>query len=279
MPTVTPAVLILYGSGGSVQARLEYGWRWLSTGACLAAFGISGLLFSLVLFPLGLLWPHKASRTRAVTRLIHLFFRFLIATLQCLGVMTLEVQGRALLAQKRPLVVIANHPTWLDVMVLLSLMPSACCVVKNAHWRNPCFWGIVRAAEYISNAEPTELIAAGVERLGAGYSLIIFPEGTRSKANGTLHPFSRGFAYLALTGSTAVQPVLLECTPLAFGKHQRWFHIPDRPFCMRVVVLDQICADDWVDAGMPGPIAARTLTQAMQLHISKQLSEYGFSQT
>jgi len=262
-----------------VLARLDYGWRWFATGASMVGFGLSGLLFSLVLFPLGLLWPHRATRTRAVTGLIHLFFSILMGTLQRLGVMRLEVRGRDLLARSKPVIVIANHPTWLDVVVLLSLMPSACCVVKNAHWRNPCFWGIVRAAQYISNAEPTELVAAGVERLAAGYSLIIFPEGTRSKADGALHPFSRGFAYLALTGDKAVLPVLIECTPLVFGKHQQWFHIPDQPFRMRVAVLDEVRADTWVDAEMPGPIAARALTQAMQLHISKQLSEHGFSQT
>jgi len=262
-----------------VRARFNYGWRWFATGASLLGFGLCGLLFSLVLFPLGWLWPHKVTRTRAVTGLIYLFFRILVSTLQRVGVMELEVQQRALLARRQPMIVIANHPTWLDVVVLLSLMPTACCVVKNAHWRNPCFWGIVRAAQYISNADPTELIATGVERLAAGYSLIIFPEGTRSKACGTLHPFSRGFAYLALTSGNAVLPVLIECVPRVFGKHQRWFHIPDRPFRMRVAVLDEVCASDWVEAEMPGPIAARTLTQAMQHHISKQLIEHGYSQT
>lgn len=260
-------------------ARLDYGWRWFATLACLAAFGLSGLLFSLVLFPLACCWPRRASRTRAVTWLIHWFFRALVRTLRITGVMELAVEGRAALRQGGPLVVIANHPTWLDVMVLLSLMPSACCVVKNSHWRNPCFWGIVRAAEYVSNADPVELLAAGQRRLAAGYALIVFPEGTRSKPDGSLHPFSRGFAYLALAQQAAVLPVLMECVPLAFAKHQRWFDIPERAFRIRVRVLAQVPAEAWAVDGMPGSLAARTLTQAMQQHITEQLIEHGFSQT
>src|SRR6185437_10201600 len=113
---------------------------------------------------------------RAVTTVIHWFFRALVAMLRRVGVMELEVSGSDALRAGDPAIVVANHPTYLDAMVLLSLTPRACCVVKTAHWSNPCFWGIVRAAEYVSNADPADLIEAGVRQLEAGYTMIIFPE-------------------------------------------------------------------------------------------------------
>ena len=126
-------------------AKLNYGWRLVATGLSFSVFGISGLLFSFLVFPLAYVWPHRASRQRVVTAIIHTFFRALVAVLQRIGVMELDTAGVEALRSAGSSIIIANHPTYLDVMVLLALTPSACCVVKNAHWGNPCFWGIVRA--------------------------------------------------------------------------------------------------------------------------------------
>jgi hypothetical protein len=228
--------------------RFNYYWRWVATGFSMFAFGLCGLFFSLVLFPLTWVWPHRRSRQRIVTAIVNAFFKALVGMLKLLGVMKLDVQGLSKLRALRTAIVVANHPTYLDVMVLLALMPVACCVVKGAHWRNPCFWGIVRAAEYVSNNDPTELIEAGARSLQAGYPMIVFPEGTRSPGAERLHPFSRGF-------------------------------VPPSAFHIRVVVLDPVHVDDWIEAGTAPMLAARTLTQRMQTHITQQLIEYGFFKT
>ena len=129
-------------------------------------------------------------------------------------------------------------------MVLLSLTPKACCVVKRGHWGNPCFWGIVRAAEYVSNADAIELVEAGARQLAAGYTMIIFPEGTRSPGANRLHAFSRGFAHMALQSDRPIQPVLIDCDPPVFTKALRWYHVPPRAFRMRIDVPEPI---DMVD--------------------------------
>jgi hypothetical protein len=148
--------------------RLNHAWRLFATGMSFVVFGISGILFSLLVFPFACVWPHRASRQRAVTTIIHGFFRALVAVLQKVGVMELDVKGAEALRARGPMIVVANHPTYLDVVVLLALTPRACCVVKSSHWRNPVFWGIVRAAEYVSNVDPTELVLAGARQIEAG---------------------------------------------------------------------------------------------------------------
>ena len=45
-----------------MKARLNYGWRLVATGMSFVVFGVCGLLFSLLVFPLAWLWPHRASR-------------------------------------------------------------------------------------------------------------------------------------------------------------------------------------------------------------------------
>lgn len=262
-----------------MKRRADYLWRLCATGASFLAFGICGILFSVLVFPFACMWPHPASRQRAVTTVIHVFFRSLVAVLQKLGVMKLDITNAAALRTRTPAIVVANHPTYLDVMVLLALTPAACCVVKQAHWRNPCFWGIVRAAEYVSNAAPAELVESAARQLRAGYTMIIFPEGTRSPAQNRLHAFSRGFAHIALNADAPIVPVLIDCDPPAFTKQMRWYEVPSRSFCLRVNVLEPIDAAAIATAHAPPAIAARTLTHAVQAHITQRLLEYGFFKT
>lgn len=262
-----------------MTARLDYGWRFCATGMAFVVFGICGVLFSVLVFPFAWLWPHRASRQRAVTSVIHWFFRALVAVLQRIGVMELEVSGAAALRAGGPAIVVANHPTYLDVMVLLSLTPRACCVVKNAHWRNPCFWGIVRSAEYVSNADPSALVEAGARQLEAGYTMIIFPEGTRSPAPNRLHAFSRGFAHMALKAGAPIVPVLMDCDPPAFTKQMRWYDVPARAFRMRVNVLEPLGVEQLAAHDTSPSLAARSVTSAIEAHITQHLFDYGFFKT
>ncbi|MDR5754216.1 MULTISPECIES: lysophospholipid acyltransferase family protein [unclassified Caballeronia] len=262
-----------------MPARADFIWRLLATGASFVVFGVCGLLFSVLVFPFASIWPHRVSRQRAVTAIIHVFFRTLVAALQKLGVMRLDIANGSALRTGAPMIVVANHPTYLDVMILLALTPSACCVVKHAHWRNPCFWGIVRAAEYVSNAAPPELVESASRQLGAGYTMIIFPEGTRSPAPDRLHAFSRGFAHIALKADAPILPVLIDCDPPAFTKQMRWYHVPSRPFRLRLYVLEPINAAAIAAQHASTAIAARALTQAVEAHINQRLLDHGFFKT
>jgi 1-acyl-sn-glycerol-3-phosphate acyltransferase len=259
-----------------MTVRLDYYWRLFATGMSFVVFGMCGLAFSVLAFPFAWLWPHRSSRQRAVSGLIHVYFRALVWVLRHIGVMRLSTVGAEALLARRSAIVVANHPTWLDVMVLLSLTPRACCVVKSAHWGNPVFWGIVRAAEYVSNADPVALVEAGARQLAAGYTLIIFPEGTRSPAPNRLHAFSRGFAYMALDTRAPIVPVLMDCDPPAFTKGMRWHDVPARPFHMRVNVLAPRGVDEFAVCDVPAALAARHVTRAIEAHITQHLFDYGF---
>jgi 1-acyl-sn-glycerol-3-phosphate acyltransferase len=261
-----------------MKSRLDCHWRLVATALAFTTFGVCGLAFSLVLFPLAWLWPHRASKQCAVTGVIHAFFRALVAVLQWVGVMELDARGVEALRRSShdPAIVVANHPTWLDVMVLLSLTPRACCVVKSVHWGNPFFWGVVRAAEYVSNGTPLELLEAGAQQLARGYTLIIFPEGTRSPGRNRLHTFSRGFAHVALRSGATILPVLMSCDPPAFTKGMRWYDVPDRAFCIRVKVLDPVVPAEFASREDPIALAARTMTREIEARITQHLYDYGF---
>ncbi len=255
---------------------LKVGWRLCVTGGSFAVFGLCGVLFSICAFPLTYFWPHRL-RQYCVTRLVQMFFRALLATLRLLGVMQLELTGVEILRDSGPTIVVANHPTYLDIVVLLALTPRACCVVKGVHWSNPCFWGIVRAAAYISNADPMKFIEDGARQLDAGYTLIIFPEGSRSPSANRMHAFSRGFAHIALKSRRPILPVLMHCEPPFLTKQMRWYEIPPFPFRISVHVQEPIDIRPHAAISHVSPShSARVVTNTVEVSITRQLFDYGF---
>jgi 1-acyl-sn-glycerol-3-phosphate acyltransferase len=185
--------------------------------------------------------------------------------------MRLETSGVERLHRVSAVLVLANHPSLIDVVVLLSLMPKATCVVKGGLWSSPVFAGVVSAAGYIKNDSTPEQLLEDCEReLAAGNAVIIFPEGTRSRPNEPLK-FLRGAAHVALKSGRPIVPVLLHCNPPTMTKGSRWYQIPPQPFHFRVSVRGDLRAETLADVGQPPVIAARRLTSALEGYFSEEL--------
>src|SRR4026209_2201588 len=162
----------LRGVGTDVIAAANYYWRLVMTGATFLLFSTGGAVGSYTVFPaLRLLPGGQRERERRVRWMICRFFGLMVALLRVTGVMRLETRGLERLQRAGGVLVLANHPSLLDVVVLLSAMPRATCVVKEAWWANPFIAGVVRAAGYIRNSEPEQGLedcARGVGRRRRG---------------------------------------------------------------------------------------------------------------
>ncbi|EPN59325.1 acyltransferase family protein, partial [Pseudomonas syringae pv. actinidiae ICMP 19079] len=159
------------------KGRDAYYWRLLATGISFALFGVSGLCLRLFVFPVldclpGSVASHQCRARRTISRL---FWRF-IRIMARMGVLTYEVQGAEKLGRPSQMI-IANHPSLIDVVFLIGLVRDANCVVKRSLWENPFTRGPVRSTGYISNDGSMDMLDAAVERLQSGQTLIIFPEG------------------------------------------------------------------------------------------------------
>ncbi len=252
-----------------MTSGLNYYWRLAATGGCFAAFGIGGLALSTLVFPVLLLTPRNM-RTVHARWVIHKSFRAFMWMMETVGIMRLEVIGADTLRHCRNTLVLANHPTLIDVVALISLMPVASCVVKRALWNNPFLCGVVRAADYISNSDSESLIDDCADDLAAGNPLIIFPEGTRTQPGKPLH-FLRGAAHIALKSGMPILPVLIQCTPTTLTKQEKWYQIPQCRFHLRMEVLAPVSASGWVSVDEAPTIAVRRVTQGLEALFTKKL--------
>ena len=246
-----------------MPAKLSYCWRLLGTGIGFVSFGIGGLVLGCLVAPsIFLLVKNPEKRAAAFRRAIHYCFRLHIGTIKFLGVLTYEVHGRAKLEQPG-LLLIANHPTLIDVVFLGGFVKDAVCVVKQSLFTNPYLGFVVRAANYVSNEDPQASIDACVANLNAGITVIIFPEGTRTNA---AHRLQRGAAYVAMRSQLPLTPVSIRCEPVTLEKNQKWYEIPDRKIHYVFRVEQEIVITD-NEVATTQALTARRATEKIRLKL------------
>jgi 1-acyl-sn-glycerol-3-phosphate acyltransferase len=168
---------------------------WLS----LPLFGLGGLL----------LWPVTSFSVRS--RFVTLWNRFVVWWLKVTCGVQYELRGLEHLPSQ-PSVILANHQSAWETLVLQYLFQPASTVLKKELLNIPVFgWGLrVMEPIAIDRSNPREALRAvkrdGVARLTSGNHVLIFPEGTR-KPPGQLGSFARSGADIACAGAFDIIPV------------------------------------------------------------------------
>lgn len=253
-----------------MASRVGRAWRQLATGLCFAAFGIGSVLLGTLFFPLlRLLVRDRDGAARLARRVIRRAFRGFIAAMRGAGVLTLEVHGIERLRGGGRLI-LANHPTLIDVVLLMALVEQADCVVKGALGRNPFTRGTVRCAGFVFNDDGgEELLHECVRSVNAGNSLIIFPEGTRSSRTEPMR-LLRGAARVAVHGDLDITPVRIRCTPATLAKGEKWYQVPTRRPHFRIDVDETIVVSPFIAQAANHALAARELNRHLTDHFSKE---------
>jgi 1-acyl-sn-glycerol-3-phosphate acyltransferase len=247
-----------------------YLWRLFATAASFSLFGIGGVLLRVLVFPLLSLLPGDAltRRTRARAVVSWTFYKF-VRFMYHSGVLTYEVEGIERLGRPGQMV-IANHPSLIDVVVLIAFIRDANCVVKQSLWDNPSMRGPIRAAGFISNSGSLDMLDEAAGALQEGQTLVIFPEGTRTTPGHTPE-FHRGAAAIAVRGARLVTPVVISVSPTTLTKAEPWYSIPSRRFHFRLRVGEDIDPQQFT-AQAPLPIASRKLNDHLHQHFMKELA-------
>lgn len=250
--------------------RLERAWRVVATGICFAGFGIGGLLLRVLAFPLLRVTVRDPARQAVMAKaLISLTFRFFVGMMQMVGVLSVEVRGLEKL-RRQGLLIVANHPSLVDVVILISLVRRADCIVKGALAHNPFTRGPVQAAGFLCNDSGAGLVDDCIASLRGGNNLIIFPEGTRTPLQGSL-PLQRGAANVAVRGGIDITPVRIRCHPPMLAKGVPWYRVPPRPGRFVLDVGDDIPVSSFLQGSRSPALATRRLTDHLTQYFSLEI--------
>ena len=191
---------------------------------------ITGILFRLI--------PVSKKRVKL---LFHRFLRaFAWTVIYVEPTVKKRILNRNSATFSRSSVLIANHTSFLDILLTILLHPKLILITNKWVWNSPIFGSVVRLADYYPATEGAEDSVEHMRVLANdGYSIVIFPEGTRSE-DGTIGRFHKGAFYLAEMLTLPIQPLLIHGAADAIPKGT--FYLNDGKLTSKF--LSPIEADD-----------------------------------
>jgi 1-acyl-sn-glycerol-3-phosphate acyltransferase len=151
-----------------------------------------------------------------------------------------ETAGRLVRDPRRPYVAVSNHESYADIFLISHLPWEMKWMSKETMFRIPCMGWMMRMAGDIrvvrgERSSAIEALAAARDRIGKRVSVMIFPEGTRSRGGGLL-PFKDGAFRVAIETGAPILPLVVAGTRRAMAKGSFRFQRAHA----RVKVLDPI---------------------------------------
>ena len=203
---------------------------------------ITALCFMGILFPLTfIIWliVLPFDRQRFVTHWLLVYQAVIISTL--IPIWKIEIEGRDKAVTDSTYVIIANHQSILDILLINCLRYRFKWISKIENINVPVLGWYLRMAGYITvnrgNEESkTEMLEKSYQCLRQGISIMIFPEGTRS-FDGEIGFYKRGAFQLAIQSGVPILPVIIDGTTGILPKHGLIFR---SGYKVRIKVLDPL---------------------------------------
>ena len=192
----------------------------LNTAYCFIYFFIGCILSQVYMVVLMVLPISRTRKKLSFHKLIYYFTRFFLKTMITLKTVRLNPYNER---YDSPAVIIANHQSFIDILLLLSTTPKIVMVTNSWVWNSPFFGWIVKYADFHHSADGYEALAKNLkERIDEGYSVVIFPEGTRS-ADCSIQRFHKGAFYLAQLLKLDILPMIIYGAGQVSAKKQGFY--------------------------------------------------------
>lgn len=238
-----------------------YCWHIFAKILSFTLFGLGTIFISIIAFPfMKLFFWDKGQFRKAGHHFISIMFRFFVLFMTVIRASHLTAQDRKKFRSLKSSIVVANHPSLLDVVMLISLIPDADCIV-NSYLVGKNIVHIIASKLYIPNSlSYEEIMEKCMASLKAGSNIIIFPEGTRSLPSGQ-NKFKKGAARVALASGCPIVPVYIGGNDKrGLRKHDPMFRYNTR-HCYHYDVHMKEIVDPNEYKDLPSPAAAKRITE------------------
>ncbi len=200
--------------------KIEIARRYLTSLFCFFVFGSGALAIAGLIFPLCALATREPyARRRIFAKIIRWSWTFFLWLFRATYLCKIVSQTRETLKNVRGNVIVANHPSLIDIILLIVETRDSVCVVKESLTRNIFCRGLVNNA-YLSNGLPfEEMLAQSKDLLNHGFNIIIFPEQTRTRVN-TPPTIHLGAFHVAANANAPVLPITIKFSERILAKDQ-----------------------------------------------------------
>lgn len=261
-----------------VKNIFSYTYYCISKLIGMLSFGLGAIILAILVFPFIRLFTlaHKDFGIIARAYVSHTF-RVFLKNLEICKTSMLKVEDRQAFRNIHSKVIIANHPSLLDFVYIMSLVPNSTCIVRGSLTRTP-LRGVIKQAYITNNTDFNEVLVECKKLTDKGCNVIVFPEGTRSPRIGR-NNYKKGAARIALYCGCDVQPLFIGGSDkYGLGKTDPlWSYNHVEKYLYDIKMLPVIPVAKFKE--LSDTIAAKHLTEEMEKVIRGAGDEYAKTYT
>lgn len=261
-----------------IKNVFTYPYFCISKIIAIISFGLGAVLLAIFVFPFIRLFTfHKKDFGIIARAYVSHTFRVFLGNLNICKTSLLKVDDKEAYRNIHGKIIIANHPSLLDFVYIMSLVPNSTCIVRGGLTHTPLRWVIKQA--YITNTTDFNDVLVECKKLtDKGCNVIVFPEGTRSPRVGR-NNYKKGAARIALYCNCDVLPLFIGGSDkYGLGKFDPlWSYNHAEPYLYDIKMLPVISIEQF--KGLSEPIAAKHLTEEMEKVIRAAGDEYAKTYT
>ena len=204
--------------------------RSIITTFCFILFGIGAIFLNFLIFPF--IKQDKIFCSKIIHKCWKYFTKFLIL----IGLIGVDIKHLEKIENK---VIVATHPSFIDIVILIGLIPKTTCFVKKELTKNFVMKNIVNSIFISNELEIEDMKKETKKMLDMGFNLIVFPTGSRHRKNE--HPkIKKGAATIALNANKDIIPIEITSSEDFLFIHQPFYEEEKKRVIFEIEQLETI---------------------------------------
>lgn len=203
---------------------------------CFFIFGIGAVILNFLLF------PFIKNNKELCSDIIHNTWRFFVNLMMFLKLFRLDVKKLEKIENK---VIVSTHPSFIDIVILIALIPRSTCFVKKELAHNPILKNLVTSIFITNEVELDELKSESKKMLDRGFNVIIFPSGIRHRRD-EFPKIRKGASLVALNAGKNIVPIKMFSDRDFLFINQPFYAVSDRCVNFEIEQMREINIADFI---------------------------------
>ena len=203
---------------------------------CFFIFGIGAVILNFLLF------PFIKNNKELCSDIIHYTWKFFVNLMMWLKLFRLDIKKLGKIKNK---VIVSTHPSFIDIVILIALIPRSTCFVKKELAHNPILKNLVTSIFITNEVELEELKSESKKMLDRGFNVIIFPSGIRHRRDEFLK-IRKGASLVALNAGKNIVPVRMFSDRDFLFINQPFYAVSDRCVNFEIEQMREINIADFI---------------------------------
>lgn len=203
---------------------------------CFFIFGIGAVILNFLLF------PFIKNNKELCSDIIHNTWRFFVNLMMFLKLFRLDVKKLEKIENK---VIVSTHPSFIDIVILIALIPRSTCFVKKELAHNPILKNLVTSIFITNEVELDELKSESKKMLDRGGNVIIFPSGIRHRRD-EFPKIRKGASLVALNAGKNIVPIKVFSDRDFLFINQPFYAVSDRCVNFEIEQMREINIADFI---------------------------------